>query len=73
MPIALMPDWAGALMRLTPFPAMVNTPIEIYLGIVPADRLALALAEQAFWFVVLALCAQAVFALGVRKLVIQGG
>ncbi|MBI5877467.1 MAG: ABC-2 family transporter protein [Chloroflexi bacterium] len=73
MPIALMPDWAGSLMRLTPFPAMVNTPIEIYLGIVPVEVLPFALVQQAFWFVVLAACAQSVLALGVRKLVIQGG
>ena len=73
MPVAFMPDWLIPLMHLTPFPAIVNTPIEIYLGIVGESRLPAALIEQALWLILLVVVARLVFAYGVRKLVIQGG
>jgi ABC-2 type transport system permease protein len=73
MPLRLYPDWFAALCRATPFPAMVNTPIEVYLGLVSGAELAAALANQAFWAMVLILAGQLVLRLGVRRLVIQGG
>ncbi len=73
MPVAFMPDWMIALMRLTPFPAMINTPIEIYLGHVREPDLLFALAEQLWWVVALVVVSRLVLAVGVRKLVIQGG
>ncbi len=73
MPIAFMPSWLIPLMHLTPFPAMVNTPMEIYLGVVSASELPGALAEQLLWIVILIALARLVLAMGVQKLVIQGG
>ena len=73
MPVAFMPDWMIALMRLTPFPAMVNTPIEIYLGLLDGPGLLVALGEQLLWAVILIAAARLVLRAGVRKLVIQGG
>jgi ABC-2 type transport system permease protein len=73
MPVAFMPTWMVMLMHLTPFPAIVNTPIEIYLGIVPTPQLFNALAEQLTWIVILITLARLLLALGVKKLVIQGG
>jgi len=73
MPVAFMPDWAITLMHLTPFPAMINTPIEIYLGLVRESDLPFALAEQLWWVVVLIVVNRVVLSFGVRKLVIQGG
>jgi ABC-2 type transport system permease protein len=70
MPVAFMPDWMVMLMRLTPFPAMVNTPIEIYLGIVNGPELLFALLEQAVWTIILLGVARLILASGVRKLVI---
>jgi len=73
MPLAFLPPWMKAVMSLTPFPAMVNTPIEVYLGLMDGPALLGALAVQAFWVMVLYALAQTVLAAGVRKLVIQGG
>jgi ABC-2 type transport system permease protein len=73
MPIRFLPGWMGAIMNATPFPSMVNAPIEIYLGLLDGPALLNALAIQAAWFVILYLLAQIVLAAGVRKLVIQGG
>ncbi|MBI1802166.1 MAG: ABC-2 family transporter protein, partial [Chloroflexi bacterium] len=73
MPVAFFPPWAEALMRLTPFPSLINTEVEIYLGIVGGPALLGALAGQLFWFLALAALSRLVLAAGVKKLVIQGG
>ncbi len=73
MPVAFMPDWLVTLMRLTPFPSMVTTPVEIYLGVVRAADLPLALAGQVWWVLALIVVNRVVLSAGVRKLVIQGG
>jgi ABC-2 type transport system permease protein len=73
MPLRFFPDWFVALCNLTPFPSLVNTLIEVYLGMVSGPALLQALLTQALWFVALALACQLVLRAGVRKLVIQGG
>jgi ABC-2 type transport system permease protein len=60
-------------MRLTPFPSMLNTPAEVYLGQVPLARLPGALAVQLGWAVLLVILCRAAMAAAMGKLVIQGG
>ncbi len=72
-PLRFFPDWFVSLCNLTPFPAMVNTVIEVYLGGVSGPALAQALLTQAIWLVILIVVAQLVMRAGVRRLVIQGG
>jgi len=38
MPLRFFPDWFVALCNLTPFPSMVNTIIEVYLGVLMVRR-----------------------------------
>lgn len=73
MPIKFLPEWLGALMHATPFPSMIMTPVEIYLGVLDGPAMLQALLTQALWFAGLYLAAQLTLAAGVRKLVIQGG
>ncbi len=73
MPIAFFPPWAVAIMSLTPFPSQINTPVEIYLGLVSGPALPGALAVQLLWFLGLYTLARILLSAGVRKLVIQGG
>ncbi len=73
MPLRFFPDWAQVICHLTPFPSMVNTTIEIYLGLLTGRALLWALGVQLFWIVVVAAICQWVLRAGVRKLVIQGG
>lgn len=73
MPLAFFPNWLGTLMRLTPFPAMISTPVEVYLGQVTGADLWRALGYQLFWAAALYLVARLVLNTAVRKLVIQGG
>jgi ABC-2 type transport system permease protein len=73
VPLAFFPDWLGTLAWALPFAAMVQAPIEVWLGHAQGAELAGLLALQAFWAVALLLCGRALLAAGMRKLVIQGG
>jgi ABC-2 type transport system permease protein len=73
MPLRFFPDWFVTFCNLTPFPSMVNTPIEVYLGVLDGQQLILALLGQAFWLVLLIAVSQVAMRAGVRRLVIQGG
>jgi ABC-2 type transport system permease protein len=73
MPLRFFPDWFAMLCKLTPFPSMVNTPVEIYLGVSTGWAAAGALLGQLFWWAVLVIIGQLFLQAGVRRLVIQGG
>ena len=73
VPIAFFPDWLATVAWALPFAAMVQAPIEIWLGHAEGLELLGLVGLQAFWAVVLLLVGRAVLAAGMRKLVIQGG
>jgi ABC-2 type transport system permease protein len=73
MPLRFFPPWFIRLTQFTPFPSMVNTVMEVYLGTLPGPAIARALLAQVFWTVVLFIAGQLVLRAGVRHLVIQGG
>jgi ABC-2 type transport system permease protein len=73
VPVSFFPDWLKFLVQWTPMPAMVNTPVEVYLGLVQGSALWATLATQLAWFVGMALLCEIVYRRGVRKLIIQGG
>lgn len=73
IPIVWFPDWLLTIARATPFPSMIQTPIDTLSGRVgPAESL-LPLAVQAGWVAVLALAAVLVLRAGERRLEVQGG
>ena len=73
IPLRLYPDWFSRICHLTPFPAMFNTSVEVYLGLVSGAEMWRALAVQAAWFLFLSAGCFLVLRAGVRRLVIQGG
>lgn len=73
MPLRLLPDWFVSLANLTPFPSMVNTSVEIYLGTYQGVQVWNALFIQLIWILILVVAAELVFRAGLRHLVIQGG
>lgn len=73
MPLAFFPSWAQTLLRMLPFASMVNTPVEVYLGVVQGTDLVGALLMQAGWALALVMLSRRVLNTGVRRLVIQGG
>lgn len=73
MPLAFFPSWATGILRLLPFAAMVNAPVEVYLGVATGPDLLRLLALQAIWALALLVLCRLVLAAGIRRLVIQGG
>jgi len=73
MPLALLPDWFVSLANLTPFPSIINTSVEIYLGTFQGVQVWNALFIQFIWMVLLVAAGELIFRAGIRRLVIQGG
>jgi ABC-2 type transport system permease protein len=73
MPLRFFPGWFVWLCNLTPFPSMVNTVIEVYLGVLRGPALVYALLGQVMWIAILLTLCRLVLRAGVRQLVIQGG
>jgi ABC-2 type transport system permease protein len=73
MPLRFFPDWFAWFCNLTPFPSMVNTTLDVYLGVLSGPDLARALMLQAAWVLILFGLCKVVLRAGVRRLVIQGG
>lgn len=73
MPLRFFPDWFVSLCNLTPFPSMINTIVEVYLGVLSGPEMLRALGMQLAWIGLLFAAGQLVLRAGVRKLVIQGG
>lgn len=73
MPLRLFPEWVSRIAYLTPFPYMLNVPVEIYLGVVQGSELMVTLLTQLVWAVGLLLLGRFVLRAAVRRLVILGG
>jgi ABC-2 type transport system permease protein len=73
IPINFLPDWAQPVVRWLPFSAMVQTPVEIYLGQRVGLDMGLAYVHQASWAVVVWLAGRLCLALAVRRVVVHGG
>ncbi|MCP4360726.1 MAG: ABC transporter permease [Chloroflexi bacterium] len=73
MPLAFFPVWVQRLAYLTPFPHMLNTVVDVYVGKLEGAALAEALFLQLAWVVVLVVVGQIVLGAAVKRLVILGG
>jgi len=73
VPVGFFPDWMERIAQATPFPAMIQTPIDIFVGKASGAAIGGALAAQAGWLAFLLLAGRALFAAGTRRLVVQGG
>ena len=73
IPIAFFPHWLATLSYALPFAAIIQLPVNVYLGKYTGLELVGILALQAAWALALLGLARLVIAAGTRKLVIQGG
>lgn len=72
-PLWLMPPLLRDLIALTPFEAIMHTPVAIYLGAVSGADAWIAVAKQVAWLVALHLVGNVLLARGQRHVVVQGG
>jgi ABC-2 type transport system permease protein len=73
VPLAFFPGWLETVAWALPFAAMVQAPIEVFLGHAAGLELAGLIALQAFWAAALLAAGRVVYAAGTRRLVVQGG
>ncbi|MEZ0491698.1 ABC-2 family transporter protein [Kineococcus sp. TBRC 1896] len=73
IPVAWFPPWLNALAHATPFPSMLQTPVDVVLGrAADLDALRL-LGVQLGWLAALLAAGRVLLAAGARRLVVQGG
>lgn len=73
VPIVFFPSWLETMARATPFPSMMQLPIEVWLGRHRGAALAGVFAQQMFWIGVLVVVGRLVMSRAVRRVVVQGG
>ncbi len=73
VPVALFPGWLHSLAYATPFPSILQSPVDVISGKVTGlDALAV-VGMQVFWLAVTCLVGRALTSAGRQRLVVQGG
>lgn len=73
VPVTWFPVWLRTLAGCTPFPSMVQTPVDLLSGRITGLPAALALGLQVSWLVALLLLGRLVLARATRRVVVNGG
>lgn len=73
LPVPWFPEWLRTIAQWSPFPAMLQNPIDILAGRVDGAAIWTTLASQLTWAVVLLALGQVVLQRGRRRLEVQGG
>ncbi|MCP5094088.1 MAG: ABC transporter permease [Chloroflexi bacterium] len=73
MPLRFFPEWVQRIAYFTPFPHLLNTVVEVYLGVLTGSELVSVLLIQLLWVVGLVVLGQVLLKTAVRRLVILGG
>src|SRR3954469_19707083 len=73
MPLNFFPDWLRAVAHALPFAAILQTPVDIWLGKHQGLELVGTLALQVLWAIVLLGLGRLALRAGARRLVVQGG
>ena len=73
VPIPWFPYWLRTIAQWTPFPAMLQNPLDILSGRVDGGAIWTTLASQVAWGAVLIMVGQVVLKRGRRRLEVQGG
>lgn len=73
VPVHWFPDWLKVIAQATPFPSIIQTPIDVTMGFAEGRQAVELIATQMSWLVGMLLLGRIAFAAGARKLVVQGG
>ncbi len=73
VPVGLFPDWLHTIAYATPFPSILQSPIDVISGKVLGVDALVVVATQVFWLAVTCLLGRALTTAGRRKLVVHGG
>ncbi|MEU2039627.1 ABC transporter permease [Nocardia niwae] len=73
VPVHMFPAWLGALAAATPFPSILQSPIDVLSGRITGAEAFSVVGVQMFWVVVTAIAGRVLLAAGRRRLEVQGG
>lgn len=73
VPVHLFPDWLRGLALATPFPSMLQAPVDVLSGRVAGWEAVHVVGAQVFWLLVMMALGRVLLAAGRRKLEVQGG
>jgi len=73
VPVAWFPDWLRLIAALTPFPSMLQVPIDVLLGRLQGPDALGALGVQMLWLGTMLVAGRLVLFRGTSRLVVQGG
>jgi ABC-2 type transport system permease protein len=73
LPVPLFPDWLRTLATATPFPTMLQTPIDVISGRTVGWAAVTAIAVQACWLLFCGAVGRLLLVRGRRRLEVQGG
>jgi ABC-2 type transport system permease protein len=73
IPVPFFPAAVRTVANATPFPAMLQRTVDIFVGKAEGSEIVVSLAVQLGWALALSAAAFALFAAGARRLVVQGG
>lgn len=73
IPLWFMPDWMSGVVRYTPFASIYFTPVQIYLGQLSYQEIAVKCLIQIFWVSLIFMFGNWLWHKGQKKLVVQGG
>ena len=73
VPILLFPAWAQPALAILPFRGLMDTPFQLYMGLLNGPAAWMAIAHQLLWTALFVLIGRAILARGVGRLVVQGG
>jgi ABC-2 type transport system permease protein len=73
VPVALFPAWLNSLAYATPFPSIIQVPVDVISGRETGLDAAILVMQQVGWLVAMCLLGRILMAAGRRHLVVQGG
>jgi len=73
IPLPLFPNFVQPVLRTLPFRGLVDVPFRIYLGQMPAGAIGPGILQQVIWIVALAILGRMLLAIGLKRVVAQGG
>nr|WP_240760277.1 ABC-2 family transporter protein [Phytoactinopolyspora endophytica] len=73
VPVHWFPGWLWTVASWTPFPSLIQTPIDVVMGHATGTEALGLIGTQAAWLAGLLIAGRLVFRAGARRLVVQGG
>jgi ABC-2 type transport system permease protein len=73
VPVGMFPDWLRTLAYATPFPSILQVPIDVISGKVTGTEAFMTVGMQVFWLALTCLVGRLLMDAGRNKLVVQGG